>query len=123
MKFFVFFRNFSVKAFELLSLPVEKLNSLVPLFSGVLVGGGGLMESKSSSTMAADIVGDIQELRQLLHYANRPRVQSLLSSHISGFEKVWRSRSSLGFDSFLHTLCCSAQKGTQTQSLSFLAKK
>lgn len=54
------------------------------------------MESRSSSAMAADIVGDIQELRQLLHYAKRPRVQSLLSSHISGLEKVWRSRSSLG---------------------------
>jgi hypothetical protein len=37
------------------------------------------MESRSSSAMAADIVGDIQELRQLLHYAKRPRVQSLLS--------------------------------------------
>jgi len=37
--------------------------------------------------MAADIVGEIQELRQLLHYAKRPRVQSLLSSHISGLEK------------------------------------
>jgi hypothetical protein len=64
--------------------------------SGVLVGGGGLMKSRSSAAMAADIVGDIQELRQLLHSAKRPRVQSLLSSHISGLEKVWRSRSSLG---------------------------
>ncbi|CAN5959622.1 unnamed protein product [Sphagnum jensenii] len=38
--------------------------------------------------MAADIVGDIQELRQLLHYAKRPRVQSLLSSHISSLQKI-----------------------------------
>jgi hypothetical protein len=59
----------------------------------VLVGGGegGLMESRSSLVMATDIVGDIQELRQLLHYPKRPRVQSLLSSHISGLQKVWRS--------------------------------
>ncbi len=27
------------------------------------------------------------------------------------------------FDSFLHTFCCSTQKETQTQSLSFLAPK
>ncbi|CAK9262316.1 unnamed protein product [Sphagnum jensenii] len=46
------------------------------------------MESRSSSAMAADIVGDIQELRQLLHYAKRPRVQSLLSSHISSLQKI-----------------------------------
>jgi hypothetical protein len=42
---------------------------------------------------------------------------SLALKRCGEVEALWE------FDSFLHTLCCSTQKETQTQSLSFLAKK